>query len=175
VGFLFFGKEVSLDDLNIKEMREESSKLQVHRRRYGNEMTKAQDERESILRAAREPGVSEGQKENAGYDMNQADRAATRARSKLQDSIEKLNFLSGLIDIAEAAEELKKSGLWKQLNDMGDELPGLLIKVKAGENENRDFISSLSDILEDDAVSVTSRRPRGVNQAMDEINAPDPE
>jgi len=170
VGILWFGRAKKLDDLDIKELRNEKSILQVDMDRLSNRMTAAQDERDGLLSAAAEPGVGTAQRQIAAYKMDQAAKLATKTESDLQEVIGKLNSLNALMDVIEAKEELSRKGIWKTLNEMGEEqISAQITEASVQLGEGRNAISLITEMLEKDSITVAGNRPGGVNRSLQAI------
>ena len=170
MGILWFGGAKKLEDLEIKELRDEKSRLQVEMDRLGNRMTAAQDERDGLLDAAAEPGVSTAQKQIAAYKMDQAAKVAAKAESDLQETIGRLNSINAIMDLIDAKEELTRKGIWKTLNEMGEEqISAQITEASVQLGEGRNAVSLITEMLEKDSIDVTGNRPGGVNRSLKAI------
>ena len=71
--------------------------------------------------------------------MDQAGKIAAKAESDLQETIGELNSLNAMMDLIDAKEELTRKGIWKTLNEMGEEQISAQIteaSVQQGEGRN---------------------------------------
>jgi hypothetical protein len=167
---LWFGGAKKLEDLDIKELRDEKSRLQVEMDRLSNRMTAAEDERDALFNAAAEPGVSTAQKQIAAYKMDQAGKVGTKAESDLQETLGRLNSLNAIMDLLDAREELTRKGIWKTLNEMGEEqLSAQITEASVQLGGGRNTVSLITEMLEKDSISVAGSRSGGVNRSLQAI------
>ena len=170
MSFLGFGGVTKLEDLKVKDLKKEHLIQEVKQDQLISRIKRSQDQYDSLLEAASEPGLSDAEVDVSAYRMSQISKATDKAEQGLQEVITRTSVIDSILDIIQQREELSKKGVWKKINDISVEelesqIEELAVERKAGHiNLNR--IVEMFDI---DRQMVQSKRSADFRRSKDEI------
>ena len=173
MAFLWFGKQKKLEDMKIKDLRNEIVKQQVEQDQLVSVMRRGQEQYDGYLEAASEPGLMEADVQIAAQKMDLAEKRKLKAESELQGVITNIDVLDSVIGIIEQKETLQKKGIWQTIKAMEpSELEGQLTEIAIERKNNRVNVEKITDILSTaNIVDVAANRSSGHRRALDKIKA----
>lgn len=172
MAILWFGRGTKLEDLKLKDLRQERVKQEVLQDQLVARMRRAQEEYDSVLAAAKQPGLSEGELDIAAYRMSRAEKRKEVAEADLQQVQSRIQVLDSTMDVLQQKAALEKKGIWKVFNEMEEgQLQQQLEELAQQRKKGALTVDRISEILDTDSMTVKSRRTAAFRRAREAINA----
>jgi hypothetical protein len=121
MAILWFGNANDLDSLKIKDLEDERLNQLVHQDQLVTRMRRAQDEYDGLFESANRPGLPVAERHIAIYNMESVDKRKKKAESELQVVAGQISKIDTFLEIFTLRDDLEKKGVWKTLNDLGEE------------------------------------------------------
>ena len=170
MGILGFGKAKKLEDLNVKDLKKERLVQEVQQDQLVTKIRRAQEEHDSLLEAASEPGLGDAEIDVAAYKMDLASRRKDKTEAELQRVITRMTVLDSTVEIIQKKDGLARKGVWKTINEMADEdLEVQLEAIAVQRKESNLTLEKIVEMFETDTLSVKAQRTAGFRRSKDAI------
>jgi len=166
VAVLWFGRAKNLDDLKPGDLKKERIVQEVQQDQLVSRIKRAQDEYDGFLDAASEPGLTDAEIDISAYKMDMALKRKDKAESDLQQILTRMQVIDATLDILNRKSELKKSGIWKTINDMDeDRLAQQLEQFSVERKEGALNLNRIAEMVEVDTLAVKANRTAGFRRS----------
>lgn len=170
MGILGFGSVTKLEDLSIKDLKKERLIQEVKQDQLIARIKNAQDQHDSLVEAASEPGLSDAEVDVAAYKMSQIKKTKDRSEQDLQQAITRMSVIDSTVDVLNQKKELEKKGIWKKINEIPeDEMESQLEKLAVQRKEGDSNLNSIVEMFDVDRQTVQSKRSADFRKAKGEI------
>ena len=121
MGILGFGGAAKLEDLKTSDLKKERLTQEVKQDQLLVRLRHAQEQHDSLLEVASEPGLSDAEVDVAAYKMSQISKARNRSEQELQQALTRMTVIDSTLDIINQRQELQQKGIWKKINEIPEE------------------------------------------------------
>ena len=171
MGILGFGRAKKLEDLKMKDLREERNGQEVEQDMQLRAIKRLQEEYDRRLELASQPDVGSAERDVHAYQMSIASKRKTRAEADLQRAITRMAVLDAAMHVLQMKRELKKRGVWKRINDLDEEdLEEQLVEIAVQTKGSRNKEETIVHILEPDEGEVKFKRSAEFDRAREDID-----
>lgn len=170
MAILWFGKAKNLESLKVGDLKKERLVQEVQQDQLVTRIRRAQDERDGMLDAASEPGLTEAEVDIAAYKMDLAGKRKNKAESDLQQVLTRMQVIDSTLDILNQRAELEQKGVWRTINEMDeDRLQQQLEQFAVERKEGALNVNRIAEMLEVDTLAVRANRSAGFRRSREEI------
>ena len=170
MGILGFGSVKKLEDLSLKDLKKERLVQEVKQDQLTARIRNAQEQHDSLLEAASEPGLSNAEVDVAAYKMSQITKTKDRTEQDLQQAITRMSVIDSTVDVINQKNELEKKGIWKKINEIPEEeLESQLEKLAIERKEGTHNLNSIVEMFDVDRQAVQSQRSSDFRKSKGEI------
>ena len=170
MGILGFGGATKLEDLKLKDLKNEHITQEVKQDQLLVRLRHAQEQYDSLLEAASEPGLSDAEVDVAAYKMGQVSKARDKAEQELQVVLTRLSVLDSTVDIINQKQELQKKGIWNKINSIPEEeLESQIENLAFERKENQINLNNIVEMFDIDRQTVRSKRSADFRRSRDAI------
>lgn len=170
MGLFGFGSATKLDDLNVKDLKKERLTQEVKQDQLLVRIRHAQEQNESLLEIASEPGIGDAEVDVAAYKMSQITKAKDRAEQELQDVLTRMTVIDSTLDVISQKNDLQKNGIWKKINEIPEEeLESQIEKLAVDRKESHINLNKIVETFDVDRQAVQSKRTPDFNRSREAI------
>ena len=170
MGILGFGGVTKLEDLKIKDLKKERLTQEVKQDQLLVRIRRTQEQYDSLLEAASEPGLGEGEIDVSAYKLSQLTKLKDRSEQELQNTLQRMTVLDSTLDVLAQKQELQKKGVWKKINEIPEEqLEAQLGDLAVGRKESQINLNKIVEMFDVDRQTVQSKRSSDFHRSRDEI------
>lgn len=170
MGIFGFGSVTKLEDLKVTDLKKERITQEVKQDQLVSRIRHSQDQYDSLLEAASEPGLSDAEIDVSAYRMGQISKAKDKAEQDLQDTLTRTSVIDSTLDVISQKEALQKNGIWKKINEIPEEeleaqIEGLAVERK----ETQLNLNHIVEMFDVDRQAVQSKRSADFRRSKDAI------
>ena len=99
MGIFGFGKATKLEDLKVKDLKKERITQEVRQDQFLVRLRHAQEQYDSLLEVASEPGITDPEIDVAAYKMSQLTKSKDKAEQDLQQTITRMTVIDSTLDV----------------------------------------------------------------------------
>ena len=170
MGILGFGGVAKLEDLKVTDLKKERLTQEVKQDQLLTRVRHAQEQHDSLLEVASEPGLSDAEVDVAAYKMSQITKARDRAEQQLQEALTRMTVIDSTLDIINQKQELQEKGIWKKINEIPEEEMESQIEDLAVERkESQINLNKIVEMFDVDRQTVQSKRSAEFRRSRDAI------
>ena len=170
MGILGFGGVTKLEDLKVTDLKKERLTQEVKQDQLLTRVRHAQEQNDSLLEVASEPGLSDAEVDVAAYKMSQITKARDRAEQQLQEALTRMTVIDSTLDIINQRQELQEKGIWKKINEIPEEEMESQIEDLAVERkESQINLNKIVEMFDVDRQAVQSKRSADFRRSRDAI------
>ena len=170
MGILGFGGAIKLEDLKLKDLKKEHITQEVKQDQLLGRLRHAQEQYDSLLEAASEPGLSDAEIDVAAYKMGQSSKAKDKAEQELQNVLTRLSVLDSTVDIINQKQELQKKGIWNKINSIpAEELESQIENLAVERKESQINLDNIVEMFDLDRQTVRSKRSADFRRSREAI------
>ena len=170
MGILGFGGVTKLEDLKKSDLKKERLTQEVKQDQLLVRVRHAQEQYDSLLEVASEPGLSDAEVDVAAYKMSQIFKARDRAEQELQEALTRMTVIDSTLDIINQRQELQKKGIWKKINEIPEEeLESHLGNLAVERKESQINLNKIVEMFDIDRQTVQSKRSADFRRSRDAI------
>ena len=172
MGILGFGGVTKLEDLKVTDLRKERLTQEVKQDQLLARVRHAQEQNDSLLEVASEPGLSDAEVDVAAYKMSQIAKARDRAEQQLQEALTRMTVIDSTLDIINQRQELHKKGIWKKINEIPEEeMESQIERLAVDRKESHINLNKIVEMFDVDRQAVQSKRSAHFRRSRDAILA----
>jgi hypothetical protein len=132
----------------------------------------AQEQYDSLLEVASEPGLSDAEVDVAAYKMSQITKARDRAEQQLQEALTRMTVIDSTLDVINQRQELQQKGIWKKINEIPEEeLESQIQNLAVDRKESQINVNRIVEMFDVDRQSVQSQRSADFRRSREAIFA----
>ena len=170
MGILGFGGATKLEDLKVTDLKKERLTQEVKQDQLLSRVRHAQEQYDSLLEVASEPGLSDAEVDVAAYKMSQITKARDRAEQQLQEALTRMTVIDSTLDVINQKQELQKKGIWKKINEIPEEeLESQIQNLAIDRKESQINLNKIVETFDVDRQTVQSRRTADFRRSRDAI------
>ena len=170
MGIFGFGGVTKLENLKVKDLKKESLTQEVKQDQLLVRIRHAQEQYDSLLEAASEPGLSDADIDVSAYKMSQISKAKDRAEQDLQDVLTRLSVLDSTVDVINLKQTLQKKGIWRKINEIPEEeLESQIASLALERKESQINPDRIVEMFDVDRQAVHAKRSADFRRSRDEI------
>ncbi len=170
MGILGFGGVTKLEDLKVTDLKKERLTQEVKQDQLLTRVRHAQEQYDSLLEVASEPGLSDAEVDVAAYKMSQITKARDRAEQQLQEALTRMTVIDSTLDVINQKQELQKKGIWKKINEIPEEeLESQIESLAVERKESQINLNKIVETFDVDRQTVQSRRSTDFRRSRDAI------
>ena len=170
MGILGFGRVTKLEDLKVTDLKKERLTQEVKQDQLLARVRHAQEQYDSLLEVASEPGLSDADVDVAAYKMSQITKARDRAEQQLQEALTRMTVIDSTLDVINQKQELQKKGIWKKINEIPEEeLESQIQNLAVDRKESQINLNKIVETFDVDRQTVQSRRSTDFRRSRDAI------
>ena len=159
MGILGFGGVTKLEDLKVTDLKKERLTQEVKQDQLLTRVRHAQEQYDSLLEVASEPGLSDAEVDVAAYKMSQITKARDRAEQQLQEALTRMSVIDSTLDILNQRRALQEKGIWKKINEIPEEeMESQLEDLAVERKESQINLNRIVEMFDVDRQSVQSQR-----------------
>ena len=172
MGILGFGSATKLEDLKVKDLRKERLTQEVKQDQLLVRIRHAQEQYDSVLEVASEPGLSEADVDVSAYKMSQMTKAKDRAEQDLQDVLTRMSVIDSTLDVINQKKELQKKGIWRKINEIPEEeLESQMGSLALERKESQINLDKIVEMFDVDRQAVHAKRSADFRRSRADILA----
>jgi hypothetical protein len=172
MGILGFGGVTKLEDLKVTDLKKERLTQEVKQDQLLTRVRHAQEQYDSLLEVASEPGLSDAEVDVAAYKMSQITKARDRAEQQLQEALTRMTVIDSTLDVINQKQELQKKGIWKKINEIPEEeLESQIQNLAVDRKESQINLNKIVETFDVDRQTVQSERSVDFRRSRDAILA----
>ena len=172
MGILGFGGVTKLEDLKVTDLKRERLTQEVKQDQLLTRVRHAQEQYDSLLEVASEPGLSDAEVDVAAYKMSQITKARDRAEQQLQEALTRMTVIDSTLDVINQKQELQKKGIWKKINEIPEEeLESQIQNLAIDRKESQINLNKIVETFDVDRQTVQSERSVDFRRSRDAILA----
>ena len=172
MGILGFGGVTKLEDLKVTDLKKERLTQEVKQDQLLARVRHAQEQHDSLLEVASEPGLSDAEVDVAAYKMSQITKARDRAEQQLQEALTRMTVIDSTLDVINQKQELQKKGIWKKINEIPEEeLESQIQNLAVDRKESQINLNKIVETFDVDRQTVQSERSVDFRRSRDAILA----
>ena len=107
MGILGFGGVTKLEDMKLKDLKNEHITQEVKQDQLLSRIRRTQEQHDALLETASEPGLNDGEIDVAAYKMGQLAKTRDKAEQELQGVLTRISVLDSTMDILNQKKELQ--------------------------------------------------------------------
>ena len=170
MGILGFGGVTKLEDLKVKDLKKERLTQEVKQDQLLARIRHAQEQHDTLLELASEPGLGDAEVDVAAYKMSQINKTKDRAEQELQDALTRMTVIDSTLDVINQKQELQKKGIWKKINEIPEEeLESQIQNLAVDRKESQINLNKIVETFDVDRQTVQSRRSTDFRRSRDAI------
>ena len=170
MGILGFGGVTKLEDMKVKDLKKERLTQEVRQDQLLVRLRHAQEQYDSMLEAASEPGLSEAEIDDSAYKMSQISKSRNKTEQDLQETLTRITVLDYTLDIISQKQELEKKGVWKTINEIPEEQFEAQIESAAiAGKQTKINLNKIIEMFDIDQQTVQSKRSKDFRKNREEI------
>ena len=170
MGIFGFGSATKLDDLKVGDLKKERLTQEVKQDQLISRIRHAQEQHDSLLELASEPGLGDAEVDVAAYKMSQINKTKDRAEQELQDALTRMTVIDSTLDVINQKQELQKKGIWKKINEIPEEeLESQIQNLAVDRKESQINLNKIVETFDVDRQTVQSRRTADFRRSRDAI------
>jgi uncharacterized protein YjbK len=172
MGILGFGGATKLEDLKVKDLKNERLTQEVKQDQLLVRIRHAQEQHEALLEVASEPGLNDGEIDVAAYKMSQIIKVRDRAEQELQDALTRISVIDSTVDVLNQKQELQKNGIWKKINEIPEEEMDSQLESLAVERKQRQInLNKIVEMFDVDHQAIKAKRSAEFRRSKETILA----
>jgi hypothetical protein len=172
MGILGFGGVTKLEDLKVTDLKEERLTQEVKQDQLLARVRHAQEQYDSLLEVASEPGLSDAEVDVSAYKMSQITKARDRAEQQLQEALTRMTVIDSTLDVINQRQELQQKGIWKKINEIPEEeLESQIQNLAVDRKESQINVNRIVEMFDVDRQSVQSQRSADFRRSREAIFA----
>ena len=172
MGILGFGGATKLEDLKVKDLKKERLTQEVKQDQLLIRIRHTQEQYDSMLEVASEPGHSDADVDVSAYKMSQLSKSKDRAEQDLQEVLTKMSVLDSTLDVINMRKELEKKCIWRKINEIPEEEMELQIGSLALERKESEInLNKIIETFDVDRQTVHAQRSADFRRSKDAILA----
>jgi len=170
MGIFGFGGVTKLEDLKVGDLKKERLTQEVKQDQLISRIRHAQEQHDSLLELASEPGLGDAEVDVAAYKMSQINKTKDRAEQELQDALTRMTVIDSTLDVINQKQELQKKGIWKKINEIPEEeLESQIQNLAVDRKESQINLNKIVETFDVDRQTVQSRRSTDFRRSRDAI------
>ena len=170
MGIFGFGSATKLDQLKVGDLKKERLTQEVKQDQLISRIRHAQEQHDSLLDRASEPGLGDAEVDVAAYKLSQINKAKDRAEQELQDALTRMTVIDSTLDVINQKQELQKKGIWKKINEIPEEeLESQIQNLAVDRKESQINLNKIIETFDVDRQTVQSRRTADFRRSRDAI------
>ena len=170
MGILGFGGAAKLEDLKTSALKKERLTQEVKQDQLLVRLRHAQEQHDSLLEVASEPGLSDAEVDVAAYNMSQISKARNRSEQELQQALTRMTVIDSTLDIINQRQELQQKGIWKKINEIPEEeMESQLEDLAVERKESQINLNRIVEMFDVDRQSVQSQRSADFRRSKEAI------
>ena len=170
MGILGFGNATKLEDLKVNDLKKERLTQEVRQDQLLVRVRHAQEQYDSIVQSASEPGMNDAEIDVAAYKLSQIKKTRDRTEQDLQETLTKMSVLDSTLDVINQRKELERNGVWKKINEIPEEQLEAQLESMAVERKQTQLnLNSIVEMFDVDRQTVQSRRSADFRRSREEI------
>ena len=170
MGLLGFGRVTKLENLDVKLLKRERITQEVRQDQLLVRLRNAQEQYDSLLELASEPGISDSEIDVAAYRMSEVSKTKDRTEQDLQQAVAKMSVIDSTLVVLSKRKELEKKGVWKKINEIPEEqLENQLEELAVDHKKIQLNVDRLVEVFDVDNQVVQSERSPGFLRSRGEI------
>ena len=159
MGILGFGGVTKLEDLKVKDLKKERLTQEVRQDQLLVRLRHAQEQYDSMLEAASEPGLNDAEIDVAAYKMSQISKTRNKTEQDLQETLTRTSVVDSTLDIINQKQELEKKGIWRKINEIPEEqLEAQIESIAIGRKQTQINLNAIVEMFDVDRQTVQSKR-----------------
>jgi hypothetical protein len=172
MGILGFGGVTKLEDLKTSDLKKERLTQEVKQDQLLVRLRHAQEQYDSLLEVASEPGLNDAEVDVAAYKMSQISKTKDRSEQELQQALTRMTVIDSTMDVINQRQELQQKGIWKKINEIPEEeLESQIENLAVERKESQINVNRIVEMFDVDRQSVQSHRSADFRRSRDEILA----
>ena len=170
MGILGFGRVTKLENLDVKVLKRERITQEVRQDQLMVRLRGAQEQYDSLMELASEPGTSDGEIDVAAYRMSQVLKTKDRAEQDLQQVLSRMSVIDSTLVVLKNKMELEKKGIWKKINEIPEEqLENQLEELAIDGRKSKLNLDRIVEVFDVDQQALQSQRSSGFLKSRREI------
>ena len=170
MGILGFGGVTKIEDLKTSDLKKERLTQEVKQDQLLVRLRHAQEQHDSLLEVASEPGLSDAEVDVAAYKMSQISKTRDRSEQELQQVLTRMTVIDSTLDIINQRQELQEKGIWKKINEIPEEeLESQIQNLAVDRKESQINLNKIVETFDVDRQTVQSRRSTDFRRSRDAI------
>ena len=170
MGILGFGGVTKLGDLKVTDLKKERLTQEVKQDQLLTRVRHAQEQYDSLLEVASEPGLGDAEVDVAAYKMSQINKTKDRAEQELQDALTRMTVIDSTLDVINQKQELQKKGIWKKINEIPEEeMESQIERLAIDRKESQINLNKIVETFDVDRQAVQSKRSADFRRSRDAI------
>ena len=170
MGILGFGGVTKLEDLKVKDLKKERLTQEVRQDQLLVRLRHAQEQYDSMLESASEPGLSDAEIDVSAYKMSQIAKTRNKTEQDLQETLTRTSVVDSTLDIINQKQELEKNGVWKKINEIPEEqLEAQIESIAIGRKQTQINLNAIVEMFDVDRQTVQSKRSADFRRSKDAI------
>ena len=170
MGILGFGGVTKLEDLKVKDLKKERLTQEVRQDQLLVRLRHAQEQYDSMLESASEPGLSDAEIDVSAYKMSQIAKTRNKTEQDLQETLTRTSVVDSTLDIINQKQELDKKGVWKKINEIPEEqLEAQIESIAIGRKQTQINLNAIVEMFDVDRQTVQSKRSADFRRSKDAI------
>ena len=172
MGILGFGGVTKLEDLKVKDLKKERLTQEVRQDQLLVRLRHAQEQYDSMLESASEPGLSDAEIDVSAYKMSQIAKTRNKTEQDLQETLTRTSVVDSTLDIINQKQELDKKGIWRKINEIPEEqLEAQIESIAIGRKQTQINLNAIVEMFDVDRQTVQSKRTADFRKSRDAILA----
>ena len=148
-----------LGELKVKDLKKERLTQEVRQDQLLVRLRHAQEQYDSTLESASEPGLSNAEIDVAAYKMSQISKTRNKTEQDLQGTLTRMSVVDSTLDIINQKQELEKKGVWKTINEIPEEqLEAQIESIAIERKETQINLNKIVETFDIDRQTVQSKR-----------------
>ena len=170
MGILGFGGVTKLEDLKVNDLKKERLTQEVRQDQLLVRLRHAQEQYDSMLESASEPGLSDAEIDVSAYKMSQIAKTRNKTEQDLQETLTRTSVVDSTLDIINQKQELDKKGVWKKINEIPEEqLEAQIESIAIGRKQTQINLNAIVEMFDVDRQTVQSKRSADFRRSKDAI------
>ena len=170
MGILGFGGVTKLEDLKVKDLKKERLTQEVRQDQLLVRLRHAQEQYDSMLESASEPGLSDAEIDVSAYKMSQIAKTRNKTEQDLQETLTRTSVVDSTLDIINQKRELEKKGVWRKINEIPEEqLEAQIESIAIGRKQTQINLNAIVEMFDVDRQTVQSKRSADFRRSKDAI------
>ena len=170
MGIFGFGSVKKIEDFKVTDLKKERLTQEVKQDQLINRMKRSQEEYDSLLESASEPGLSDAEIDVSAYRMSQISKTRDKSEQDLQEAITRTSVIDSVLDVINQKKELQEKGIWKKINEIPEEeLESQIENLAIGRKESKINTEKIAEMFDINRQTVQSKRSADFRRSKDEI------